>query len=164
MRKYFHPDHKNYYATKDGQIYNRKRNKPIKETMVNGCSKFSIYQKRFKPISYPFHKFIWEAIIGEEVGVFYKVIHIDGNKLNNERSNLIHVFKDTKNPMRIKRKIIATNLVTGHVTKYDSIYQASKSLNINPGSIRLIAEGKRKTAKPNNENPSYTFEFVKKIF
>lgn len=64
--------------------------------------------------------------------------------------------------MRIKRKIIATNLVRGHVTKYDSIYKASKSLNINPGSIRLIAEGKRKTAKPKNENLSYTFEFASK--
>ena len=64
--------------------------------------------------------------------------------------------------MRIKRKIIAANLVTGHVTKHDSIYKASKSLKINPGSIRLIAEGKRKTAKPENKNQSYTFEFADK--
>lgn len=129
MRKYFHPDYKNQYATKDGQIYNRKRNNPLEGTIVNGYRKFSIHQKGFKPIRYHFHKLIWEAINGEEVGDFYKVIHIDRNKLN-ERSKLKHFFKDTKNPIRIKRKIIAGNLVTGHVTKYDSIYKTSKSLKI----------------------------------
>ena len=54
----------------------------------------SLFIKEVLNHGYPFHKLIWEAINGEEVGDFYKVIHVDRNRLN-ERSNLKHVFKDT---------------------------------------------------------------------
>lgn len=41
------------------------------------------------------------------------------------------------------RKIIATNLKTGKQKKYNSINEVSQVLQINPGSIKLIADGKK---------------------
>lgn len=77
----------------------------------------------------------------------YKVIHIDGNKLNNNVKNLKKVLNDVANPTGKQRRLIATNLKTGRETNYDSMYEASQDLNINPGAISLIAEGKRKTVR-----------------
>lgn len=55
---------------------------------------------------------------------------MDGNNLNNKASNLKQIVKDERKPMRVKRKIVATNLVTGRVTEYDPIYEASKGFII----------------------------------
>ena len=57
------------------------------------------------------------------------------------------------------RKIIATNLATGDNKFFNSIYQASKSLQINSGSIKLIAEEKRKTAKSKLNGNKYSFKY-----
>lgn len=76
----------------------------------------------------------------------HKIIHLDGNKLNNRVSNLKQVFNESTNPYRKERKILSTDLDTGKQRKFDSIYQVSKATGINPGSIKLIADGKRKTA------------------
>lgn len=42
------------------------------------------------------------------------------------------------------RKIIPTNLKTGKQKKYNSINEVSQVLQINPGSIKLIADGEKK--------------------
>ena len=106
------------------------------------------------------HVFIWEAFNGEETDKFFKIIHIDGDKLNNRPDNLKRVINESSNPTCQSRKIIATNLATGNNKVYKSIYLASKSLQINSGSIKLIAEEKRKTAKSKLNNNKYTFKYA----
>ena len=82
----------------------------------------------------------------------YIIIHIEGNKLNN---------KPTKsNPAQKEREIIATDLDTGQQRRFKSIYQVSKATGINPGSMKLIANGKRKTVTSKMTNHKLTFEYA----
>ena len=105
------------------------------------------------------HEFIWEAFNGEETDKYFKIIHIDGDKLNNRPDNLKRIINESSNPVCQSREIIATNLATGDNKFFNSIYQASKSLKINSGSIKLISEGKRKTATSKLNGNKYSFKY-----
>ena len=69
------------------------------------------------------------------------------------------IINKSSNPSNIERQILATNLTTGKTSTFDSIYITSKILQINSGSIKLIADGKRKTATSKLNNNKYTFKY-----
>lgn len=59
-------------------------------------------------------------------------------------------------------KLYVTNVATGEVLgSFDTIYDASKYLKINTGSIKLITDGKRKTATSKQDGNKYTFHWGK---
>ena len=160
MAEYYHPAYTRYYATDSGRIYNSKTGRELIGTPTkDGYIRISIRPKGKNPISLPAHEFIWEAYNGKETDKYFKIIHIDGDKLNNEPDNLKQVINKSSNPSSIERKILATNLTTGKTKIYNSIYNTSKILQINSGSIKLIAEGKRKTATSKLTNDKYTFKY-----
>ena len=160
MIKYSHPSYSNFFTTDNGGVYNSKTGKELgNKPSKNGYIRISIRPRGENPISLLAHVFIWEAFNGEETNKYFKIIHIDGDKLNNRPDNLKRVINESSNPEGQTRKIIATNLATGDNKFFDSIYQASKSLQINSGSIKLIAEGKRKTATSKLNNNKYTFKY-----
>ena len=160
MVKYYHPSYKSFYTTDSGKIYNSKTGRELKGTVTkNGYLRFSIRPRGENPISLPAHEFIWEAYNNEEIDKYFKIIHTDGDKLNNEPDNLKRVINKSSNPAGIQRKILATNLTTGQNKIYNSIYITSKSLQINTGSIKLIADGKRKTATSKLTGNKYTFKY-----
>ena len=120
MEKYYHPYYVNYFTTDNGRIYNSKTGRELKGTITkNGYNKISIRPKGKNPISLPAHEFIWEAYNNEETNKYFKIIHIDGNKLNNKPDNLKQVLTESSNPSNIERKILATNLTTGKTRKFD---------------------------------------------
>ena len=160
MAKYYHPFYSNFYTTDNGGVYNSRTgrelgNKPSK----NGYIRISIRPRGENPISLLKHEFIWEAFNNEDTSKYYKINHIDGDKLNNRPDNLKRVLNESSNPTLQSRKIIATNLTTGDNKCFNSIYQTSKSLQINSGSIKLISEGKRKTATSKLNGNKYTFKY-----
>ena len=160
MAKYYHPSYSRFYTTDNGGIYNSRTGKELIGTLTkNGYIRISIRPRGENPISLPAHEFIWEAFNNEEINKYFKIIHIDGNKQNNEPDNLKQVINNSSNPEGKERKIIATNLTTGEESIYKSIYSTSKSLKINSGSIKLIADGKRKTATSKLNNNKYTFKY-----
>ena len=160
MAKYYHPSYSRFYTTNNGGIYNSKTGKELIGTLTkNGYIRISIRPRGENPISLPAHVFIWEAFNNEETDKYFKIIHIDGDKQNNEPDNLKQVINNSSNPEAKERKIIATNLTTGEESIYTSIYSTSKSLKINSGSIKLIAEGKRKTATSKLNSNKYTFKY-----
>ena len=72
------------------------------------------------------------------------MINIYGDKLDNSLSNLkLVVNKSDNNPYK-DRVNIATNLDTDAKSFYYSISSAGKDLDINPGSISLILNEKKK--------------------
>ena len=160
MAKYYHPSYPRFYTTDNGGIYNSKTGKELIGTLTkNGYIRISIRPRGENPISLPAHVFIWEAYNNEDTTKYFKIIHIDGDKQNNEPDNLKQIINNSSNPEGIERKILATNLTTGEDKVYKSIYSTSKSLKINSGSIKLIAEGKRKTATSKLNNNKYTFKY-----
>ena len=160
MTRYSHPSYSNFYTTNNGGVYNSRTGREIgNKPSKNGYIRVSIRPRGENPISLLKHEFIWEAFNNEETSKYFKVIHIDGDKLNNSPNNLKRVFNESSNPEGQSRKIIATNLATGERKFFNSIYQASKSLRINAGSIKLIADGKRKTATSKLNNNKYSFKY-----
>ena len=160
MAKYYHPSYRSFFTTDSGKIYNSKTGRELKGTVTkNGYVRISIRPRGENPISLPAHEFIWEAYNNEEITKYFKIIHIDGDKLNNEPDNLKRVINKSSNPSGLERKILATNLTTGQNKTFDSIYNTSKLLQINSGSIKLIADGKRKTATSKLTGNKYTFKY-----
>ena len=160
MAKYYHPSYRSFYTTDSGKIYNSKTERELKGTVTkNGYVRISIRPRGENPISLPAHEFIWEAYNNEEITKYFKIIHIDGDKLNNEPDNLKRVINKSSNPSGLERKILATNLTTGQNKTFDSIYITSKLFQINSGSIKLIADGKRKTATSKLTKDKYTFKY-----
>ena len=160
MAKYYHPSYSNFYTTDNGGVYNSRTGREIgNKPSKNGYIRVSIRPRGENPISLLAHEFIWEAFNNEETNKYFRIIHIDGDKLNNRPDNLKRVFNESSNPEGQSRKIVATNLTTGDNKFFNSIYQASKALQINAGSIKLIADGKRKTAKSKLNGNKYSFKY-----
>ena len=160
MIKYSHPSYSNFFTTDNGGVYNSRTGKELgNKPSKNGYIRISIRPRGENPISLLKHEFIWEAFNNEETSKYFKVIHIDGDKLNNTPNNFKRVFNESSNPEGQSRKIIATNLATGDNKFFNSIYQASKALRINAGSIKLIADGKRKTATSKLNSNKYSFKY-----
>ena len=102
MTKCFHPEYKSYYITCKGKIYNSKTEKELKGTPTkDGYIRISIRPRGKNPISLPAREFIWEAYNNLETHKYHKIIHIDGDKLNNKPRNLKQVSKE-KNIANIK--------------------------------------------------------------
>ena len=160
MIKYSHPSYSNFFTTDNGGVYNSRTGKELgNKPSKNGFIRISIRPRGENPISLLKHEFIWEAFNNEETNKYFKIIHIDGDKLNNRPDNLKRVINESSNPEGQSRKILATNLATGERKFFNSIYQASKSLQINAGSIKLISDGKRKTATSKLNNNKYSFKY-----
>ena len=159
MEMYFHPSFSNYFTTRNGGVYNIKNKKDLGKPSQNGYLRISIRPKGSNSISLLKHEFIWEAFNNEETNKFFKILHIDGNKQNNRPDNLKRVLNESSNPEFQTRKIVATNLSTGDNRFFNSIYKASKALQINAGSIKLISDGKRKTATSKLNNNKYSFKY-----
>ena len=160
MARFYHPSFYNFYTTDNGGVYNSNTGREIgNRPSKNGYSRISIRPRGQNPISLLKHEFIWEAFNNEESNMFFKIIHIDGDKQNNIPSNLKRILKESANPEGRARKITATNLDTGFQRFFNSIYQTSKALQINCGSIKLIAEGKRKSAKSKSTGHRYSFKY-----
>ena len=140
-----HPYIPKYKASRNGEGYNS-RGVKVNSSPVNGYLKFSI-RIYGKPTKYPLHKFVWEAYNDEDADDLCKIIHLDGNNLNNKPSNLKQVLNEASNPWQKEREIIATNFDAG----------LSKATGINTGSIKLIADGKRKTSTSKFTNHKLTF-------
>ena len=159
MIRYSHPFYSNFYTTDNGGVYNSRTGKDLGTPSKNGYIRISIRPRGENPISLLKHVFIWEAFNNEETDKYFKIIHIDGDKLNNRPDNLKRTINESSNPTFQSRKIIATNLATGDNKSFGSIYQTSKTLKINSGSIKLIAEGKRKTATSKLDGNKYSFKY-----
>ena len=161
MTKYFHPSYSRFFTTDNGGVYNSKTKREIgNKPSKNGFIRISIRPKGSNPISLLKHEFIWEAFNNEETNKYFRIIHIDGDKQNNRPDNLKRVLNESSNPEGQNRKILATNLSTNEKRFFNSIYQASKALQINAGSIKLIADGKRKTAKSKLNGNKYSFKYA----
>ena len=160
MTRYSHPSYSNFFTTDNGGVYNSRTGKELgNKPSKNGYIRISIRPRGENPISLLKHEFIWEAFNNEETSKYFKIIHIDKDKLNNTPSNLKRVINESSNPECQSRKIISTNLTTGDRKFFNSIYQASKSLQINSGLIKLIAEEKRKTATSKLNGNKYSFKY-----
>ena len=144
MSNIYHPIFTNYYLTPHGNIMNS-RDREVKQSLQNDKMVLTIRTNKKNPVKYPVDKFIYEAAVGRNISNYLDIIHINGDKLDNSLSNLkLVVNKSDNNPYKDRVNIIATNLDTDAKSFYYSISSAGKDLDINPGSISLILNEKKK--------------------
>lgn len=159
-----------YQVSNKGQVKSIAKNKELilKQSFKNkrGCSypKVNLYDKYGKGKSYRVHRLVAETFIPNPYNLPC-VNHIDGDKTNNNVSNLewCSYSENTKHAYD-------TNLILPHMQKaiekqkrkilchqnnkvYNSITEAGKELNLNISKISLVCKGAR------THTGGYTFEY-----
>jgi HNH endonuclease/NUMOD4 motif/NUMOD1 domain len=151
-----------YLASEDGQIYSKKSGdikRMKKNTNSSGYHTISLYNKHEKErlknkrnsYMYQVHRLV--ALTWLENPNSKKIVnHIDGNKINNNVSNLEWVThsensrhsRDVLGNKSYTRSVIQKKLDGTFVKKYQSMKEAEISTGINSRSICSVAQGKRR--------------------
>jgi len=162
----------NYYATEEGLVFSSKTNKFLKPSYdQQGYARVGIYIGNYKTKTIKVHRLIAETFIPNNLNK-KDVNHIDGNKLNNNVSNLEWCTRseNIKHAFRIGLKSISENQKNRFIEMTKSQTgsknpSARKIINIITGQVfNTIKEVlplvnlKRTTfqAMLNNQNPNKT--------
>lgn len=149
-------ENNDYEINIDGYVRNRKTKK-IKNFWITtiGYKTVSLGSRKNQK-TYYIHRLIANNFI-DNPNNYNEVNHIDGNKANNDVSNLewcthkhnmreafannlVHVKKEGNNPMA--KKVKQTNLLTGETIIWDSMTQANHTKGYSTGRICDACKGK----------------------
>lgn len=142
-----------YLACSDGYLINTETGYILRGNKKRtGYREVSLTGRNGRRKSVLLHRLLAEAFCGEILPGM-EVNHIDGNKDNNSADNLelithaenlFHAFvtglrEDDVSP----KTVICTNIETGEIFVFSSIYRAAKDLGISKGNICMCCQGKR---------------------
>lgn len=137
--------YENYLVLKDGRIWSRKTKRFLK-TWDNGCGYDLItLSKKNTKQKFRVHRLVAEAYIPnpEELET---VDHIDGNKHNNDVSNLQWLTRGD-NIRKSRSKIVYQFSLGGNLIKvFPSTVEAERQTGVANSNISKCANGKTKTA------------------
>jgi hypothetical protein len=143
-----------YYATQEGAVYSAKTNRFLKPRPdAQGYLRLAL-RINGKSEEHLVHRIIAECFL-EDFNPDLTINHIDGNKSNNhianlecvtQRENNLHAFLTGLNPIRTVRKIVQFSPDGVMLKAYDTVSDASKETDINPGSISYCLRGITKHA------------------
>lgn len=130
----------NYYITKKGIVYNIKTKKELKESdNTNGYKKVTLYNKEGRKQLY-IHRLVASVYIPNPSGK-YTVNHIDGNKSNNDVSNLEWATQSENNTHAIDSGLNGSRGETHNMAKLTSKQVSEIKQLLSEGVVqRRIAE------------------------
>ncbi len=136
---------KNYQITKCGKIWSKKTNKFLKQHICNSYYVITIYQK-----VYSVHRLVALTFIPNPENKPY-VNHINCKTTDNNIENLEWVTQKENTNLHNKKishpkRIIQIDKDDNIIQKYDSLIEASKSINLSPSSISKVLIGENETA------------------
>jgi len=150
----------NYAVSNYGKIKNVKNGNFLTPTKNNqGYLRYVFCQNGIKK-GFNIHRLVALYFIPNPSGLPY-VNHIDGDKTNNNVSNLEWCTAKQndaharENGLKVQNKPIkTTHIETGKIFIFNSVGEASSILNINKGTIHKVLSKKR------NKTHGYTFEYI----
>ena len=175
-RYYTHPIYTSYAASKSGKVINcQTMRKLIGRKNYNGYMQIFLKMNNKKQKTNFVHRFVYECFHG--IIPDGKVIdHIndirDDNRIKNlqimtQQENCLKSAKNrdygfAANNHKNVKCVKATNCETNEINYYHSTYKAGKELGINPGLIKMVAEGlnKCKTGISKFNQQAYCFEYI----
>ena len=165
MEEIFMPieNYPNYAVSNKGNVMNISNKK-----IINNWSDFSqgyvstSLSKDGKKKTFKTHRLVALAFIDNPEKKPY-VNHIDGNKSNNEITNLEWVTAQEntlhaqENNLKSGNKpIVSTNIENGYKKTFYSIGECADYFNTNKGSIHRVLSGKR------NKSKGHKFEYIRR--
>ena len=159
-----HPIYERYEANREGIVRHVKHKKDIGSLANSDYLLIGVRDQGIKK-HYLKHRFIFECFHGKINNAKLVVDHINNIKTDNRLENL-QLITQSQNMKKEHRKgknlppirVSAININSGESFDYDSIYECSKRLDINPASIRCVLNGINKTATSKLDKNKYKFE------
>lgn len=150
----------NYAISNYGNIKNVKNNKVLTPRISeNGYKEYVFCQNGIRK-NFKIHRLVALYFIDNPDKKPY-VNHIDGDKLNNNVSNLEWCTAKENDEHARKtglkdgnKPIVATNVITNESIVFNSVSEASGILGINKGTIHKVLQKKR------NKTHNYFFEYL----
>ena len=149
-----------YAVSNKGKILNVKSGRQLKTNVNKNGYEYVQLSTNGKRRTYRIHRLVAQCFISNDDLKPY-INHIDGNKLNNDVTNLEWCTAKENdnharnNNLKVQNKpIIATNIKTGCKIVFSSLSECARFLNTNKGSIHRTLKGKRKAHK------GYTFTYL----
>ena len=149
-----------YAVSNKGKILNVKSGRQLKTNVNKNGYEYVQLSTNGKRRTYRIHRLVAQCFISNDDIKPY-INHIDGNKLNNDVTNLEWCTAKENdnharnNNLKVQNKpIIATNIKTGCKIVFSSLSECARFLNTNKGSIHRTLKGKRKAHK------GYTFTYL----
>ena len=173
---YIHPIYTNYCTRKSGKVFNCKTMyQLIGRNNHTGYHHFTIKTDNKKTKSVIAHRFIWECFHGI-IPNGMVIDHVNDIKDDNRIKNLQmmtqqdNCLKSAKkrdyafaaNNHKNRKCVKATNCETKEVSYFNSMYSIKEHLGINPGLVKMVAEGLNlcKTAISKMNHQAYIFEYI----
>ena len=176
-RKYYiHPIYNNYGASKSGKVINcQTMNKLVGNKNHTGYVTIYVKANDKKQKTFMIHRFIYECFHG--IIPNGKVIDHNNNIKDDNRIKNLQMMTQQENCLKSaknrdygfaannhkNRKCVkAMNCETKEVSYYKSMYSIKEHLGINPGLVKMVAEGLNmcKTAMSKMNHQSYIFEYI----
>ena len=147
-----------YSISKNGDIFSNYKNIYLKQYIDGKGYKFVRLKKNGRYYNKKVHRLIADAFIPNEHNK-PQVNHIDGDKTNNNISNLewCTASENQIHRCRVLKKIWSKKIMcveTGVI--YNSIKEAAKSVGVSPSKISCVANNK----KYRHTSAGYHWEFV----
>lgn len=126
----------NYYISNCGEIWNSKTKKNLSLESRNGYKRIKIGNSQCS-----IHRLVYEAFIGE-IPEGYVIDHIDGNRANNNVSNLrlITQSENVKNAMKNGHKcqvpVLQFDKQNNFIKEYSNIQEAANAVGVTHAAVR----------------------------
>jgi hypothetical protein len=134
-----------YRITKSGKIWSKKNKKFLSTSILNGYMTVNM-----KSTTLTLHRLVAKTFINNPDNKPY-VNHINSNKLDNNVKNLEWVTQKENTaahnkPICHPRRVVQLDKDDKIINTYDSLIDASKSINMSPSAISKVVIGQNKTA------------------
>ena len=145
-------NYENYLIDIEGNVYNTTTNKPLKGSISEHGYKYYRLSKDGKKKMFYAHRLVAEMFLSNPNN-FTIVNHIDGDKLNNNLSNLRLVSLSenaqaafyTQKTNKTCKAVLQFDLNGKFIAEFPSTKEAARQLNLDSSTISNVCRGQNKT-------------------